>query len=260
MELIKVLWTGGWDSTFRIVELSRQEVEIQPVYVIDPTRKSSKKEEQSMKNIVEALKNKKETKAKFLEIKKIDLKDIPQNEKITQAYKKINQETKLGIQHDWLARLGEQMPGMEMGTEYAEPETSCIINSIQKFAKMKFINGIGIIDKENSTEEANLVLGWFKFPIIQKTELDMLKLIKEWHYEDVMKLIWFCHQPIDGKPCGMCHPCRVKIESNMEFLLPKKAIKRYKRVVAIEKLLGPKAENLYIKVVRKLHKIKERKN
>lgn len=47
----------------------------------------------------------------------------------------------------------------------------------------------------------------------------MLKIIRKWGYEDVMKHIWFCHAPINGKPCGFCHPCEVKMESSMEWLL-----------------------------------------
>lgn len=252
----KVLWTGGWDSTFRIVELSRQNVIIQPIYVCDYNRKSVEQELSVMKKILEALQKHKETKATFQEIKKIKIEDIPKNEKITKAYKKINKETGLGIQHEWLARLGQKYPGMEIGTEKATPETNRMINSIQKFAKMDIIDGIGIINKEESTEEGRLVLGWFRYPIITKTEQDMLKIIKEWHYEDVMKLIWFCHTPINGEACGLCHPCHVKMESQMEFLLNEKAIKHYKNQLKINKMFGTKMSNLYTKIIRKISDIK----
>ena len=32
MKHINVLWTGGLDSTFRILELSKADVEVQPYY------------------------------------------------------------------------------------------------------------------------------------------------------------------------------------------------------------------------------------
>lgn len=38
---ISILWTGGWDSTYRVVELSRQKVTIQPIYILDPKRESA---------------------------------------------------------------------------------------------------------------------------------------------------------------------------------------------------------------------------
>lgn len=253
MEQFKVLWTGGWDSTFRIVELSRKEVEIQPVYVLDPNRKSCEYEKKAMKDILNALKRKTETKAKILDIMQIKLGDIPEDKEITEAYEKINECTSLGYQHEWLARLSKNIPNMEMCTENAEPENSRMIKSIKLFAKMNFIeDGVGIIDKANSSKEGNLVLGGFRYPIIKKTENDMLNIIREWHYEDIMKLIWFCHSPINGKPCGICHPCNVKMESHMEFLLSKEAIRRYKKQIMIRKILGEKAERVYIGVKRRL--------
>lgn len=35
LPLVKILWTGGFDSTLRMAELSRYEVAIQPYYLID---------------------------------------------------------------------------------------------------------------------------------------------------------------------------------------------------------------------------------
>lgn len=84
-----------------------------------------------------------------------------------------------------------------------------------------------ILDAAKSSNEGLLVFGNFSFPIIDKYETDMLCNIKEWGYEDVRKEIWFCHRPIHGTPCGLCHPCDVKMESEMEFLLPEAARKRY---------------------------------
>lgn len=34
-EVINVLWTGGYDSSFRIVQLSKNKVTIQPYYLSD---------------------------------------------------------------------------------------------------------------------------------------------------------------------------------------------------------------------------------
>ena len=249
---VRILWTGGWDSTFRIVELSREDVNIEPVYVCDPNRKSIENEKVAMKEVIKALKMRKETKANFGDIKEINLKDIPQDAKITEAYETVAKETGLGSQHEWLARLGKQIPGMEMGTEAGTPETSHIIDALQKFTKLDIINGIGRVNKELSTEEGNLVLGWFDYPIIEQNEHDMLLLMKKWGYEDIMKHIWFCHAPINGEPCGFCHPCHVKIESHMEFLLPKKSITNYKNQIRVKKIFGERIANLYEKLKRKL--------
>lgn len=225
---VSLLWTGGWDSTFRLVELSFADVEIFPVYVIDPNRQSKERELTHMQMIVEALRKKPLTKATIFDIEKIRREDIPEDPEITEAYHKINGKTNLGSQHEWLARLGKMRPGMEMGTEAGSPETSHIIHAISEYGLLVMDGETGHLDPERSTREGMLVLGWFRFPIISRTEQDMLRAVREWGYEDVMEKIWFCHAPIHGKPCGMCHPCEVKMESDMAFLLPEKARKRYR--------------------------------
>lgn len=175
---VNILWTGGWDSTFRIVELSRTNTVIQPIYVIDHNRKSKEYEIDAMNKIVKALQNKKETQAKFFPIKFWKLEDIPQDEEISKAYKEIYSKTHLGSQHEWLAWLGKIYPGMEMGTEAGTPETSHIIDAISRYCDLEIIDGIGRIKPETSTKEGRLVLGWFTFPIITRTERDMVNQIR----------------------------------------------------------------------------------
>lgn len=248
----RVLWTGGWDSTFRMVELSFEDVDIFPVYVLDPGRHSKEIELQRMNHIIDVLKRKPLTKARIHEIEVIRLEDIPEDPQITQAYNIIHSQTNLGSQHEWLARLGKQMPGLEMGTEAGEPETSHIIHAIRDFGELVVEDGIGHLDPTNSSKEGMLVLGWFGYPIITRTEQDMLRQIRQWGYEDVMENIWFCHMPISGKPCGCCHPCEVKMESDMAFLLPKKAQMRYKIYKSVNRCFGKGAGYRAKKVLRKL--------
>lgn len=227
--LVNVLWTGGWDSSYRIAELSRKSCTIQPFYVYGDERFSEQYERNAMQTILLKLNKKKNTKATILPIKYIDKKSIPLNQEITESFVEINKETQLGSQHEWLARLAYTYPGLELGTEAAPLEVSNILTAINKYGKLikdKSSDGY-ILDPENSKKEGILVLGNFKFPIIKKTGNDMRENIIRWGYEDVMKNVWVCHAPIFGKACGFCHPCELKIETGMEFLMPDAALKRY---------------------------------
>ena len=248
---VNILWTGGWDSTYRIVELSRQDVIVQPIYIVGDGRISEEREKSAIQKITQMLQNKKETKAKILPLQLITKQEIPENEKITQAYKIINQETNLGSQHEWLARYAYIHPGLELGTENAEPETSHIIDAIQRYGKLIKKEDTYIWDKKNSTEIGTLVLGNFEYPIIDKYETDMLENIHKWGYEDIMSEIWFCHSPINGKPCGFCHPCAVKMESKMEFLLPQDAQKRYKIKKHLNNVIGQRYTDKICYMIRK---------
>lgn len=252
---VEILWTGGWDSTFRVVELSREDnIIIQPVYVIDPNRASTEYEKRSMNEIVSLLKQKHETKAEFLPTVMYRLEDIPRDENISKAFQKIHAVTNLGSQHEWLAWLGKLHPNMEMGTEAGAAETSHIIDAIERFCVLDIKDDIGYVDHEKSTEEGNLVLGWFVFPIITRTEAEMLQIIRSWRYEDVMQHIWFCHKPINGQPCGFCHPCDVKMESDMEWLLPLRAQKNYKSHKRMERYFGKHISQYWVRYQRKIQK------
>ena len=113
-----------------------------------------------------------------------------------------------------------------------------MIRSMREYFELNVENDIGVLDPQRSSKEGMLVFGWFHFPFITRTEADMLQLVKEWGYEDVMKNIWFCHYPIKGKPCGVCHPCAIKMEAKMTFLLPRKAQMRYKLLNIASHIIG----------------------
>ena len=238
MKTHKILWTGGWDSTYRIVELSRMDVQVQPIYILDEDRTSHDRELQCMERIVAMLKIRPETRAEFTPILIVKKSDIPANLEITKAYDIIHEKTHLGTQHEWLARYAFTNPGLEIGTEAGTPETSHIIDALQNFACLVERDGTFILDPGTSSREGMLVLGNFEFPIVDKYETQMLQNIRDWGYEDVMQEIWFCHRPIDGKPCGLCHPCAVKMESDMAWLLPKEAQKRYRFQKRLSKVIG----------------------
>lgn len=245
METRYILWTGGWDSTYRMVELSRQELTVQPVYVIDDGRKSAEKEKEVMADILHALREHPQTKATLMDVKYIPKQEIPANEAITLAYRKVRQEQSLGGQYDWLARLAVQYPGIELGVEKPLGQGGGCNTLIARCGKLREQDGIYCIDRENSSRECVLLLGNFTFPIRGKTVVDMIDTVARWGYEDIMKKIWFCNAPIGGCVCGMCNPCRQKMEGGMDWLLPEAAQKRYRTHTKIRKLFGVKVGEAY---------------
>ena len=252
MEKINLLWTGGWDSTYRLIELSRENVEVTPIYLYGDGRKSEKNERDAMEKILSMLKERKETVAKLNPIKFVNINELKHGEDIKKAYKVMKKATQTGSQYEHLANyariLGERIEiGVEKAPDYKE---AGIQPAIRKFGKVIETENVSRlrIDPQNSTKELIALLGKLDFPILDKTEHDMLNNVKEWGYEDIMKNIWFCHSPIDGKPCGICNPCKQKIESDMEFLLSKEALHRYNKVKSLQKVFGRKIAR---KIVRR---------
>lgn len=252
---IYIFWTGGWDSTYRMVELSGQEVVVQPVYCLSPGRHSNEIEWERMENIINTLKQKPNTKATFLPIKKINITDFPPDKTIQQAWKTICKKVSLGNQYIYLAEIAKQFPGIELGIEKPNGEFSGILATIDRFGKLINQNGTFFLDKANTLSECYTLFGNMTFPIIDKTEVQMLQNIRDWGYEDVMKQIWFCHNPIKLKPCGFCRPCQQKMECHMEFLLDKSAQRRYKIFRFLSKLMGKRVAG---KVIREFLIFKEK--
>jgi len=225
-----ILWTGGWDSSYRMVELSRKKIIIQPLYVYGEGRISEKYEIKAMKEILKKLATKSQTKSTILPIEFIHFDSIKQKKNISDAYNNIAREIYIGGQYEWLPCLAIEYPNLEIGIEKAPPKQSGAINAIQNYGRMNYDKEYDTyyLDIENSTKDLTLLFNNLSFPIIDKDGEDMKKNIVLWGYEDVMENVWMCFTPIFGKPCGTCNPCKSKIETNMKFLLDSSSIKRYK--------------------------------
>ena len=255
----ELLWTGGWDSTFRLIELSRMEnVCVQPVYVVDPNRASVEYERRSMNQILIAIEKKTETKAEILPLIVYSLADIPADPQITDAFAYLYSKSHIGGQYEWLARLSTYLhPRIEVCVEKPKDTNSGVSGfhrAINLFGKMEFEDGIGYINREESSEEVNLVLGNLTYPTVTKSAVEMQEIIKIWGYEDVMSHIWFCHTPVNGEQCGLCHPCQQKMESDMEWLLSEAAQRRFYRYKKIQRMgrLGKYMADYYVKIQRKM--------
>lgn len=115
---INLLWTGGLDSTFRLWELSRHEVDVQPYYIIDPTRGSIPQEKRAMEKVLGLLRNNSATKANINDVEFIEFSSIQPDEKITKSWKFFNDWNQLGTQYDYLARFAKQKGiKLEVGLE-----------------------------------------------------------------------------------------------------------------------------------------------
>lgn len=229
--VVKIFWTGGWDSSFRICELSRMPVKIQPIYLHGDDRHSEKYEREAMAKITELLKERPETQAEFLDLQSVDIREIEIHPEVSAAYHRIHEKTGLGTQMEYLSSYVHDHPGIELGIEKLPLEESHMINALLTSCEVEEgdINGVHefYINPEKSTEDGRLIFEGIYLPILDRTEQDMLKQIRDWGYLDIMKHVWFCHQPYNGRPCGMCHPCEVKMGADMLFLMPEDAQKRY---------------------------------
>lgn len=220
--------TGGWDSTFMFCKLSRLPITIEPIYVSNKERKSREYEMKAIDKTFHSLIKHPATKAKILPIKIIELNNIEIDQSIRKARRNLKKKTGLGYQYDYLATIAKDLGPVGVGIENSPPEgdtgETAILTRLAKLIPGPYGQ---IVEQKNSDSDVNTVFGNMFFPIADITEPEMQDWAKKNGYDDIMHSTWFCHSPINGSPCGLCPPCEEKMGSEMGFLLPEEAKKRY---------------------------------
>ncbi|MBN1386930.1 MAG: hypothetical protein JW965_00700 [Bacteroidales bacterium] len=229
MEQINVLWTGGFDSTFRVCQLSLLEVGIQPYY-ISLKKRSEPNELKAIAKITEFINSNKEVKCRLLPLIIIHYSDVKQDKKITDSFDELNKEFGIGYQYDFLARFAKQYNLiLEVGFE-SDPtgrvdkcfekhgtinESALILSGGQRIEYCE-------VDHNRSSEDFVNIFGNYHFglPQFRMTKLQAIDLYKEIGYEKVIPMTWFCAYPLMGKPCGLCSPCSGVVKAKMGYRLP----------------------------------------
>jgi len=209
-DTVHLLWTGGWDSTYRLLYLLREGKQVQPHYIIDPLRSSVEHELRAMEAIREhASKEGEKLPGALLPTEISEKASSVQSRKVQKAYNAIVKTMYIGDQYMWLADYCEArgIEGMEIGVE----ENPIIL---------KAVNSVGYPYTE--------IFGKFYFPILSTSKLDMKEWAEATETLPLLELTWFCHRPTaNAEPCGTCHPCEVAIMGGMGYRLPSRSRVRY---------------------------------
>ncbi len=260
LQPIHLLWTGGWDSTYRLLELLLiLNKKVQPYYVIDPDRESVGYELKAMQNIKKTLEEEYPEQRKLLmPTNFVEMGDIASNEQINRAYHRlIKKHPHLGIQNEWLARLTFQfgLSDMEIGLQKSTGRNFGAVKDLLKKFKSDGYLRAKIPDRLKGSDEY-LVFGSFSFPLFNITKSGMLEKSKNFGFFKLMENTWFCHHPLlSGKPCGVCVPCSGVIRDGLSFRLPLYSRVRYHFRVFLSK---DQLEKNYPEIYRWLKNIKLR--
>ena len=225
--LVNLLWTGGLDSTCRLVELSRFPYVIQPYYLIDPGRRSVKNEIAAMDKIRTAIVLSKKTECDLRLTKFVRISDIPEDNEITESWRRLHATYGIGSQYDWLARCAKEYEILlEIGLQFSHYGN--IVRCIEENSKFLHVDDDSyhalMIDPDHSLLDVQNVFGRFVFPlsIYHKSKQDEVLMMRKLTGDDSITLkTWFCHHPILGLPCGHCHPCLDVIHEGMSWRIPR---------------------------------------
>ncbi len=226
--IVKLFWTGGWDSTFRLLDLILiQKKIVQPHYIVDKTRRSLSNELETIEKIKSRIHKKyPETKSLLLEPKKFNREDIEAYQPITEQYKSILLTRYIGDQYEFLARYVHQfgIDDLELGVEIGGHLEKLLRQNIMPIVE-KGITNFKLV--ENPEPKELKMLKNFLFPLIKLTKQEMNTIAQKYGFSDILNMIWFCHRPKDNKPCGVCVPCMIAMKSKHYRFFPVKSIVRY---------------------------------
>ncbi|HWI24240.1 MAG TPA: hypothetical protein VNS59_04895, partial [Lysobacter sp.] len=101
---VHLLWTGGWDSTFRLLELLLlHRLPVAPHYVADPTRASTQTELETMARIGDTLRaTHPRTRALLQPVRVAAIGDVPPDGESIEALRAIRTRLFIGDQYAWL--------------------------------------------------------------------------------------------------------------------------------------------------------------
>lgn len=212
MKKINVFWTGGLDSTYRILELSTiPDIEIQPYYIKFKERHSAFKELFAINKITDIIRNLPNYNGHLLNIKVYNTKDFKYYDDIHQSridYKK--QGHNLGYQYCYCADLCRFF---DIKCEVSlENERTCGGHyALKHFTTLAEDEFDYYIDKEKTdNKELVNIFENILFPktVFNKTKREEINYIKSIESK-ILNYIVFCYKiKFDGKLCGECSPCK----------------------------------------------------
>jgi len=211
-----VLWSGGWDSTFRVIQLYRLGATIQPVYVYDPSRISKKRELESLKRLDAAIPIKfKEAEGTILPLKKINRAEIPSNIFLKFICKVLKKRINLGKQYFWLATVAKQFKDLELSMHYEDMDRFFYREQLLKIEDEKLGVNWRINPKKVEFFKRHLFYN-MTFPLITLTKPEMKSIAQENNFLDLMESTWFCNKS-NQKPCAECTPCKQYIRDGFGY-------------------------------------------
>lgn len=206
---VHVLWTSGWDSTFRVAQLLETPGDrVQPWYVRDPERGSTRTELRRLGMLRRALTaHERFDTDRLAPVRVVTKSEIAPDEEISSQFARLLADRYWGSQYEWLARLAKMADvRLEIGLK-ADDEP---IRRLGAFVVPVADAGGFRIDPEAPAEDLGdlSLFRWFSFPLADVTKLEMKGYAERNGFADIMELTWFCHNPLlAGRACGYCPPC-----------------------------------------------------
>lgn len=221
VEPTKILWTGGWDSTYQLLQLVIiQNRSVAPFYIIDEARQSTGMELLAMEKIRSSIRKIDRKIAKRIGPTQFHfVSDIAKQSNITKAYEAICRKSFIGGQYDWLARFCSQqgISDLQLCIHKDDKAQAVVVDRVTVCPQADTL--FKLDDVYRGTDE-HTVFQYFSFPVLNLTKLEMQKISRDRGWNEIMIKTWFCHRPKLGNPCGICNPCLYTLQEGLGWRIP----------------------------------------
>ena len=220
---VKLLGTGGWDSTFRLLQLLlRDRVRVVPYYLDDHTRPSTNTEIETMARIARRLHEEfPHTRELLQPVRRAAVADIVVDDDIARALRQIRRRSFIGSQYAWLPAFCRDrgLDGMELGV-HVDDKVQALLRGLVVEAEHAAGFRVVRVDPARAGSPEHTLFGAFAFPLFRVDKRDIERQSRAAGWDHIMEMTWFCHRPVRGKPCGLCAPCVYTIEEGLARRVP----------------------------------------
>lgn len=220
---VRLLWTGGWDSTFELLQqvvVHRRPVE--PIYLVDRGRRSREVEMRAMDRIRERIASIDDEAASLLRpTRYVAVDAVTADERISAAFRRLERSHRIGTQYDWLARFcAEQaLDDVVMGFENGRHGAHGVLRDAVDVGRWP-MGPVHRVRADAIATDVGIVFGRYVFPLFDRTKRDMADEVDRRGWRPIMLETWFCHRPVGDEPCARCHPCVQAIRAGLGWRIP----------------------------------------
>ena len=220
---VHLLWTGGWDSTFRLLQLLLwHRVAVIPHYLEDPTRASTRIELKTMARIGDHLRAMYPHTRELLQpIRATSVANVMEDAALDNALQEIRERTFIGSQYSWLPAYCKQLAidEMELGVHVDDKVEAVLRSFTMEFEHPGGFRSVRVDPRHAGSAEFTL-FRYFSFPLFSTDKVEIGERAEAEGWGDIMDMTWFCHRPSRGRPCGICAPCLYTIEEGLAHRVP----------------------------------------
>jgi hypothetical protein len=233
---VRLLWTGGWDSTFRLLTLiSEPDCIVQPYYVIDRSRPSLSIELDTIEKIIQVCRVPGRFPGTVLQPIIANKDDISPNSEIEERYKSLfSKKVTLADQYEWLSRYAaeEGLTNLEL----------CITSNCRISSIVENYCGESSKNLRNDVPDDVLMFKYFSFPLARINKNQMKQISSDRGFDDIMNMTWFC-QKNSKWPCGSCNSCHAAITGGLAHRIGWRGLLLHAtQLIWVEKAIGKTPE------------------